>query len=242
MFLLFKEDSDVRGQVLGDEYFAEIDFIDCLKRLRENNSELGSDHSATISNVETENSNDSCTSNKRKDSRKTFSVERLNNMKHDLNQSTYHRPKQQQNRQKITVDENNIETICLDDTDDDDFGAKMLKENSVKNSKTIKANFDFYKIINDMADSSEPSVFIMDAKLYGNIGRYFNHSCSPNIFVQNVFVDTHDLRFPWIAFFAANSLKAGTELCWDYNYTIGSVPDRKLYCNCGSSNCRGRLL
>lgn len=29
------------------------------------------------------------------------------------------------------------------------------------------------------------------------------HSCSPNLFVQNVFVDTHDLRFPWVAFFAS---------------------------------------
>ena len=28
------------------------------------------------------------------------------------------------------------------------------------------------------------------------------HSCSPNMFVQNVFIDTHDLRFPWVAFFA----------------------------------------
>ena len=28
------------------------------------------------------------------------------------------------------------------------------------------------------------------------------HSCGPNMFVQNVFIDTHDLRFPWVAFFA----------------------------------------
>jgi len=32
------------------------------------------------------------------------------------------------------------------------------------------------------------------------------HSCSPNVFVQNVFVDTHDLRFPWVAFFASRFL------------------------------------
>ena len=35
-----------------------------------------------------------------------------------------------------------------------------------------------------------------------NISNFFQHSCSPNVFVQNVFVDTHDLRFPWVAFFA----------------------------------------
>ncbi len=69
----------------------------------------------------------------------------------------------------------------------------------------------------------ERKVFIMDAKLSGNIGRFFNHSCTPNIYVQNVFVDTYDLRFPWIAFFSSENISAGTELCWDYHYEIGSV-------------------
>ena len=63
-------------------------------------------------------------------------------------------------------------------------------------------------------------VYIMDAKSIGNIGRYLNHSCNPNVFVQNVFVDTHDMRFPWIAFFASTFVRAGGELCWDYNYEV----------------------
>ena len=85
-------------------------------------------------------------------------------------------------------------------------------------------------------------VYIMDAKSIGNIGRYLNHSCNPNVFVQNVFVDTHDLRFPWIAFFTMSSVKAGAELCWDYNYEVGSIPGKELYCSCGSDYCRGKLL
>ena len=40
----------------------------------------------------------------------------------------------------------------------------------------------------------DEDVYIMDAKQIGNIGRYLNHSCRPNVFVQNCFVDTHDLR------------------------------------------------
>lgn len=68
------------------------------------------------------------------------------------------------------------------------------------------------------------------------------HSCSPNLFVQNVFVDTHDLRFPWVAFFALSHIRAGTELTWNYNYDVGSVPGKVLYCECGADNCRGRLL
>ncbi|XP_029694472.1 histone-lysine N-methyltransferase SETDB1-B isoform X2 [Takifugu rubripes] len=88
----------------------------------------------------------------------------------------------------------------------------------------------------------EESCYIIDAKLEGNLGRYLNHSCSPNLFVQNVFVDTHDLRFPWVAFFASKRIRAGTELTWDYNYEVGSVVGKVLLCCCGSTECRGRLL
>uniref|UniRef100_A0A8C0KMS3 Histone-lysine N-methyltransferase SETDB1 n=1 Tax=Canis lupus dingo TaxID=286419 RepID=A0A8C0KMS3_CANLU len=88
----------------------------------------------------------------------------------------------------------------------------------------------------------EESCYIIDAKLEGNLGRYLNHSCSPNLFVQNVFVDTHDLRFPWVAFFASKRIRAGTELTWDYNYEVGSVEGKELLCCCGAIECRGRLL
>jgi len=84
--------------------------------------------------------------------------------------------------------------------------------------------------------------YIMDAKVIGNLGRYMNHSCRPNVFVQNVFVDSHDLRFPWIAFFTTTYVKAGTELVWDYNYEVGSVQGKRIDCCCGEAECRGRLL
>ncbi|XP_051721906.1 histone-lysine N-methyltransferase SETDB1-B-like [Ctenopharyngodon idella] len=87
----------------------------------------------------------------------------------------------------------------------------------------------------------EESCYIIDAKLEGNLGCYLNHSCSPNLFVQNVFVDTHDLCFPWVAVFTSKQIR-GTELTWDYNYEVGSVEGKELLCCCGSTECRGRLL
>lgn len=81
--------------------------------------------------------------------------------------------------------------------------------------------------------------FIIDAFDEGNIGRFYNHSCDPNMFVQNVFTDTHDLRLPTLAFFAARDVKAGTELTWDYGYTSY---DRKIRCHCGSPKCRIWLM
>ncbi|KAJ8299143.1 hypothetical protein KUTeg_023203 [Tegillarca granosa] len=126
---------------------------------------------------------------------------------------------------------------------------KNLPDPKFKESKRFKEGT---KLEDMMEESSRPGTrsyfqdqqdcYIMDAKSMGNIGRYLNHSCSPNVYVQNVFVDSHDLRFPWVAFFAGQFIRAGTELTWDYNYEVGSVPGKILYCYCGSADCRGRLL
>eukprot|EP00057_Strongylocentrotus_purpuratus_P002145 XP_003723917.2 PREDICTED: histone-lysine N-methyltransferase SETDB1 [Strongylocentrotus purpuratus] len=88
----------------------------------------------------------------------------------------------------------------------------------------------------------EEHCYVMDAKHMGNLGRYLNHSCRPNLFVQNVFVDSHDLRFPWVAFFAAQFIRAGSELNWDYMYEVGCVPGKEIKCLCKNAECRGRLL
>lgn len=109
------------------------------------------------------------------------------------------------------------------------------------NTCSIKINPGPIKSLREYYGKNE-SVYIMDAKTNGNIGRYLNHSCSPNTFVQNVFVDTQDMRFPWISFFALHYISAGTELTWDYSYDVGSVPGKQLKCQCDSLHCRGRLL
>ena len=88
----------------------------------------------------------------------------------------------------------------------------------------------------------QEDAYIMDAKSIGNIGRYLNHCCEPNCFVQSVFIDTHDLRFHWVSFFSLSHISAGTELTWDYSYEVGTIPGKELYCECGAENCRGRLL
>ncbi|CAF0970338.1 unnamed protein product [Rotaria sp. Silwood1] len=88
----------------------------------------------------------------------------------------------------------------------------------------------------------DPGIFVMDAHLKGNVSRFYNHSCSPNVFVQNVFIESWDVRFPWVAFFTATNIKAGTELVWDYSYEVDTVENRVLHCRCGSDECRHRLL
>ncbi|CAF3241318.1 unnamed protein product, partial [Rotaria sp. Silwood2] len=82
-----------------------------------------------------------------------------------------------------------------------------------KSSKTISEDNDNNSTLNrTVLPDYDGVVYTLDAKLIGNIGRYFNHSCSLNIAVQNVFVDTHDIHFPWIDFFATNTIRSSTEL------------------------------
>ncbi|GIY10650.1 histone-lysine N-methyltransferase eggless [Caerostris darwini] len=88
----------------------------------------------------------------------------------------------------------------------------------------------------------ENSLYILDAQKKGNVGRYLNHSCAPNCFVQNAFIDTHDLRFPQVGFFTKEYIPAGRELTWDYSYEVGSVKGLMKLCYCNSKICRGRLL
>ncbi|XP_072370336.1 histone-lysine N-methyltransferase SETDB2-like isoform X1 [Scyliorhinus torazame] len=91
-------------------------------------------------------------------------------------------------------------------------------------------------------DKQQDCCYFLDATKEGNIGRFFNHSCDPNLMVQSVFVDTHDKNFPWVAFFTNRYIKAGSELTWDYRYSTGSMPEEEIPCLCGSANCRDRIV
>lgn len=88
--------------------------------------------------------------------------------------------------------------------------------------------------------------FTIDAAEFGNVGRFINHSCSPNIIAQNVLSDHHDTRMPHIMFFAADNIPPLQELTYDYNYEIDQVFDsdgniKRKYCYCGSAECTGRM-
>ena len=54
--------------------------------------------------------------------------------------------------------------------------------------------------------------FCLDANNYGNIARFINHSCQPNLTPVKVFAKHQDLRFPHIALFANRDIKKGEEL------------------------------
>ncbi|NWV53115.1 SETB2 methyltransferase, partial [Daphoenositta chrysoptera] len=91
-------------------------------------------------------------------------------------------------------------------------------------------------------NANEGNIYVLDATKEGNVGRFLNHSCCPNLFAQSVFVETHNRSFPWVAFFTNRLVKAGTELTWDYGYEAGSMPETEISCQCGVQKCRKKTL
>ncbi|KAF9611398.1 hypothetical protein IFM89_032067 [Coptis chinensis] len=95
-------------------------------------------------------------------------------------------------------------------------------------------------------DEEDVSGFTIDAAQYGNVGRFINHSCSPNLYAQNVLYDNDDKRMPHIMLFAAENIPPLQELTYHYKIQLDQVYDsngniKKKNCYCGSLGCRGRI-
>lgn len=88
--------------------------------------------------------------------------------------------------------------------------------------------------------------FCIDAGSSGNIARFINHSCGPNLFVQCVLSSHHDVKLARVMLFAADNIPPLQELTYDYGYALDSVfgPDGKVKqmpCYCGATDCKKRL-
>ncbi|KAG8381061.1 hypothetical protein BUALT_Bualt06G0082800 [Buddleja alternifolia] len=88
--------------------------------------------------------------------------------------------------------------------------------------------------------------YVIDAAMYGNIGRFINHSCSPNLYGQEILYDHDDKRMPHIMFFATKNIPPLEELVYDYNYKMNRICDangniKTKACYCGSRKCTGRM-
>ncbi|KAI3976041.1 hypothetical protein MKX01_016724 [Papaver californicum] len=77
------------------------------------------------------------------------------------------------------------------------------------------------------------SPITISAKNMGNVARFMNHSCSPNVFWQLVLHGQNKDSFPHIMFYAIKHIPPMTELTYDY-----SKCGKKKQCFCGSANCR----
>ena len=87
-----------------------------------------------------------------------------------------------------------------------------------------------------------PNIYFV-VLVIGNIGRYLNHSCDPNLVMVPV---RSDCLVPHLALFTSRMVEAGQELCYDYGAgdhgddSVATGTDR-TNCLCKSHCCRNYL-
>lgn len=128
-----------------------------------------------------------------------------------------------------------------------------VEEARQRTSLILPSDTNFILTINEQF-SSRKEVTYIDPTNKGNIGRYINHSCCPNLFMVPVRVDDF---IPRVALFALRDIDAGEELSYDYSgdlseiimsYNSDSKTDRAILvvahteghtpCHCGSTICK----
>ncbi|WBW75064.1 histone lysine H3-K9 methyltransferase Clr4 [Schizosaccharomyces osmophilus] len=132
------------------------------------------------------------------------------------------------------------------------LGEVITSEEAAKRDKYYDQDGITYLFDLDMFEDS--SVYTVDAQNYGDISRFFNHSCSPNLAIYSV-IRNHGFRTIYdLAFFAIKDIEPLEELTFDY----AGVRDNSLQssqqcqqmrsfkirrkCKCGALNCRGWLF
>ncbi|XP_077233209.1 histone-lysine N-methyltransferase SUVR5 isoform X2 [Tasmannia lanceolata] len=100
--------------------------------------------------------------------------------------------------------------------------------------------YDIDAHLDDMSGLNEGTVpYVIDATKYGNVSRFINHSCAPNLVNYQVLVESMDCQLAHIGLYAGRDVAKGEELAYDYRYKL--LPGDGHPCRCGASNCRGRL-
>ena len=222
------EEGNIQGTQFGDSYFADLDMIEVVEGRKEGYESDCTD----IEDMEEEEKVEKGEKDKEESEKSTTNESKSEEVKMEVDNEE---PKKVEETSDIKLEadpsttETSEEKPKTEETTMEDT-VKVEKPEKIKH-KSVRKYF-----------GAEEEIYIMDAMTQGNIGRYLNHSCDPNVFVQNVFIESHDLRFPTIAFFTLKFVPAGSELCWNYNYEIGTVEGKQMICNCGAPNCKGRLL
>ncbi|XP_061353097.1 histone-lysine N-methyltransferase, H3 lysine-9 specific SUVH1-like [Gastrolobium bilobum] len=127
-------------------------------------------------------------------------------------------------------DEYVFDTTCIYDPFKWNYEPKLLEEVSTNDTSE---------------DYAIPYPLIISAKNVGNVARFMNHSCSPNVFWQPVLYEENNQSFLHVAFFALRHIPPMTELTYDYGFARSdhaegsSAPKGRNKCLCGSSKCHG---
>ncbi|KAJ6808816.1 histone-lysine N-methyltransferase, H3 lysine-9 specific SUVH3-like [Iris pallida] len=136
-----------------------------------------------------------------------------------------------------------VEEVGLgnDDAEEDDY----IFQAAGADDKALKWNYGPELLGEPSVDNSSESFGSLaqriSAKKMGNVSRFMNHGCSPNVLWQRVLHDHSDEGYPHVMFFAIKHIPPMTELTYDYGLSGGDKSHMEKQCLCGSPKCRGRF-
>ncbi|KVI03358.1 histone-lysine N-methyltransferase, H3 lysine-9 specific SUVH1-like [Cynara cardunculus var. scolymus] len=85
-----------------------------------------------------------------------------------------------------------------------------------------------------------PFSLIVSAKNKGNVGRFMNHSCSPNVYWQPILRENNRESYLNVGFYAFKHIPPMQELTFNYGIPRDQKPGpRRNKCLCGSTKCKG---
>ncbi|XWS57083.1 hypothetical protein CRYUN_Cryun09bG0141100 [Craigia yunnanensis] len=113
--------------------------------------------------------------------------------------------------------------------------------------ESFKWNYETELVGEESSGTTEdfdiPSPLIISSKKSGNVARFMNHSCSPNVFWQPIMYEHNNETFLHIAFLAKRHIPPMTELTYDYGIShldeteSNNVDYGGKKCLCGSPKC-----
>nr|GEW95943.1 histone-lysine N-methyltransferase, H3 lysine-9 specific SUVH1-like [Tanacetum cinerariifolium] len=87
-----------------------------------------------------------------------------------------------------------------------------------------------------------PFPLIISAKNKGNVGRFMNHSCSPNVYWQPILRENEGESYIHIGFYAIKHIPPLQELTFNYGIPCSEkMGPQKKKCLCGSPKCKGHF-
>ena len=106
------------------------------------------------------------------------------------------------------------------------------EEAKIRCNNFISSSNNYIFKVREIMKDFEISTYI-DPRIFGNIGRYINHSCCPNLKAVPVHIDN---LVPHLSFFAIHPISANEELTFDYGNEESELSEKPCYCD--TVNCR----
>ena len=119
------------------------------------------------------------------------------------------------------------------------IGVEEAERRLEERTRLAEANYIMFVREHFAADHSTHTT-ALDARNYGNVARFINHSCEPNMCLVPVRIES---VVPHAALFAIRDIGPLEELTYDYNALVGDEAAlcSGTPCRCGSARCRGFL-